>query len=27
MEELRETIRENIGYDCLANEFNRQRLD
>ena len=27
MEALRETIRENIGYDCLANEFNRQRLD
>ena len=27
MEELRETIRENIGYDCLVNEFNRQRLD
>ncbi len=27
MEELRETIRENIGYDCLANEFNRQCLD
>ena len=27
MEALRETIRENIGYDCLANEFNRQRRD
>ena len=27
MEELRVTIRENIGYYCLANEFNRQRLD
>ena len=27
MEELRETIRENIGYDCLVSEFNRQRLD
>ena len=27
VEELRETIRTNIGYECLANEFNRQRLD